>query len=71
MKQSFGKVIPCPVCKKKFLQEGLKNHIINTAKSEVWRRLKKRPHDKFYWKHCKLVKINRKATTTLSFFRIE
>jgi len=27
----------CPACKKKFLAEGLKNHIINSAKGEAFK----------------------------------
>lgn len=27
----------CPVCERKFLEQGLKNHIINTAKAEVFK----------------------------------
>lgn len=29
----------CPVCKQKFLKQGLKNHIINSAKGEAYRDL--------------------------------
>lgn len=61
----------CPVCKKKYLPEGLKNHIINSAKSEVWNKLEKKPHNDFYWKHCKIVKIDKKLKPTLSFLRIK
>ena len=31
------KLINCPICKKKFLSQGLKNHIINTGKAECYR----------------------------------
>lgn len=27
----------CPICQKKFLKQGLLNHIINTAKGETYR----------------------------------
>lgn len=27
----------CPICKKKFIQQGLANHIINAGKAEVWK----------------------------------
>jgi len=64
-------LIKCPVCKKNYLPDGLKNHIINSAKSEVWNRLKNKPHDDFYWEHCKIVKINDTKKPTLSFLKIK
>lgn len=41
MKSPFGeKLVKCPVCKKSFLKGGIKNHIINTAKGEAFRKMK-------------------------------
>jgi len=41
MKSPFGeKLVKCPVCKKSFLKGGMKNHIINIAKGEVFRIMK-------------------------------
>jgi len=34
----------CSVCKKSFHKQGLKNHIINMAKGEVFRKEQKTPH---------------------------
>ena len=42
------KLIICPVCKKKFVEQGIKNHIINTAKGELWRGQKNKPHKEYY-----------------------
>lgn len=33
------KTIKCPVCPKRYLKQGLKNHIINTAKAEGFKQL--------------------------------
>lgn len=57
----------CPVCGKEFVLQGLKNHIINTAKSEVWNNLKKKPHTTFFKKH----KFSLPNRDTLSFYRIK
>ena len=64
-------LISCPVCKKKYLPEGLKNHIINSAQSEVWNKLKKKPHNDFYWLNCKTIIMNKKVKQTLSFVRFK
>ncbi|NCN86944.1 hypothetical protein GW932_03845 [archaeon] len=33
------KLVKCPVCLRRFLRQGLKNHIINTAKAEGFKYL--------------------------------
>jgi uncharacterized C2H2 Zn-finger protein len=69
MKTLFGeKLVKCPVCKKEFLESGIKNHIINSAKSEVWNKKKNKPHSDFYWKNCKTLRSNK--NNKLSFIRI-
>ena len=62
-------LIKCPVCKIKYLSQGLKNHIINTAKGELWRKEKKKPHYDFYWKHCNVVKS--KSKKGIKFYMIK
>jgi hypothetical protein len=58
--------MPCPVCGKIYLWNGLKNHIINTAKSEVWKGLKDQPHTRFFKKN----KFDLPDRGTLVFCRI-
>lgn len=33
------KIKKCPVCSKQYIKQGLKNHIINTAKSESFKHI--------------------------------
>ncbi len=62
----------CPCCKRKLLKQGLKNHIIGTAKNECWdekyNELKRTPHLNFYWKHAQRFKKRRQS---LSFIVIK
>ena len=58
----------CPVCGKKYIPQGLKNHIINAAKSELWFNKKSKPHKKYYDKHCTIIKKNK---STLAFYKIK
>jgi len=65
------KLVNCPVCRKKFLKEGLKNHIINKGKSELWNQLKRQPHREYYLKHCIFVKGRKQTLKTLTFYKIK
>ena len=40
--------VECPACGKLFLRKGMKNHIINSAKSEVWKGLESKPHKEYF-----------------------
>jgi hypothetical protein len=43
-----NQTIKCPVCQRQFVKQGIKNHIINSAKSEVWKGLKEKPHKVYF-----------------------
>ncbi len=45
----YIKTIKCPVCQKRYVPQGLKNHIINKAKQEFFKG-QKNYHYKYYYK---------------------
>jgi len=38
----------CPVCGRTFVSRGIKNHILITAKQEMWKNLENKPHKLYY-----------------------
>lgn len=46
-------LVPCPVCKKRVLKQGLKNHIAGIAKTEKLNNFKKKPHYEMWIKSKK------------------
>ena len=50
----------CPICKIEFLKNGLRNHIINTAKGEFFRG-EKTSHKDFFDKHAKIMPDGKKT----------
>ena len=57
------RLVSCQICKKKYLKEGIKNHIIGSAKNEVWRshisESKLMPHEKYYIKNFRYIKVKK------------
>lgn len=60
---SWNETKKCPVCNKKLLTVGMINHIIGTAKSELYewyfRRKTEKPHLVFVTKNTEIKKIKR------------
>lgn len=59
----FGKRAICPVCGKDYYLQGIKQHIINAGKGELWRRelikSKKTPHLDFVKKNADTIETTK------------
>ena len=61
------KTTKCPACGKIFVMNGIKNHVVNMAKSEIWNNSKLKPHKELFDKY----KFKSPSGFTLAFSKIE